>query len=138
MELKLKIFDSDGNQINIGDKLLIQSKRNDTLTFYATAQLINGQIFPFDQFVYDRIIKVDEIPTDCKYVPAKIEQGFPEYWMNPNVELHLIEKGKLDKWRLDTGVFNMNKFYKIEPTGICYKTNSKCIYGCKGLCKESC
>ena len=82
--MKLQIFDSKGVELKIGDKVKIQSKRYANLTFYATVQVINGQLFPFKTFSFDRITKVDQIPPDCRYKPCSVSDNAPEYWMHPN------------------------------------------------------
>jgi len=109
--MKLQIFDTEGTELLINDLVQIQSKRNNTLTFYAKVQIINGQLYPFNMFSYDRIIKVKEIPQDCKHVEEK--NGLTEYWMNPKIELKEIEEGRRDKWRMDNLTFENNQFYKV-------------------------
>ena len=74
--MKLKIFDTNGTELNIGDLVQIQEKRNDGLTFYSRVQVLNGQLYPFNKFAYDRIFKIDEIPADLEYLPDKKLQDF--------------------------------------------------------------
>lgn len=109
--MEIKIFDSEGTELQPGDLLQLQDKRNGTLTFYATLQVIDGQVFPFNTFSFDRAIKVIGLPAECKHCEAK--DGKPEYWMHPQVELALIEEERLDKWRMDTLMFEHNKFFKV-------------------------
>lgn len=112
--MKLEIFDSIGTKLEINDLVKIQHERNGTLTFYTRVQIINGQIYPINKFSFDRIIKVDSIPTDCKYCQANIENNFPEYWMHPAQELELIEKKRLDTWRMNVLSFENNHFMKVS------------------------
>lgn len=109
--MKLQIFDSIGIELFINDLVQIQSKRNGTLTFYAKVEIINGQLYPFNMFAYDRIVKVDKIPEDCKHAEAK--NGLTEYWMNPRIELKEIEEGRRDEWRMNVLTFENNNFYKV-------------------------
>lgn len=111
--MEIKIFDSLNNELKPGDKVMLQAERNGTLTFYTTIQIINNQIFPLNKFYFDRMIKVDSIPNDCKYAPAKTENNFPEYWMHPKIELMLIKENRLNKWKHDVLYFENNSFYKI-------------------------
>ena len=110
--MKLQIFDTNNTELKIGDLVKIQHERNNTLTFYTRVQIIKGQIFPFNNFVFDRIIKIDSIPDDCKHAPAK--NNFPEYWMHPKQELILIEEKRLDKWKWDSLMFEHNSFYQVS------------------------
>lgn len=110
--MKLQIFDTEGTELFINDLVKIQSKRNGTLTFYAKVEIINGQLYPFNMFSYDRILKVAEVPQDCKYVEAK--NGLTAYWMNPRIELKEIEEGRRDAWRMNVLTFENNKFYKVS------------------------
>lgn len=109
--MKLQIFDSNGTELNINDLLMIQDKRNDGLTFYTRLQVINGALYPLDKFCFDRIIKINELPGDCRHIPAKGTD--PEYWMTPRAEIYLIESGKLEKWKHDSLFFESNSFYKV-------------------------
>lgn len=111
--MKIKIFDSNGIELTIGDKVKLQKQRNGKLTFYTTIQIIDGQIFPFNRFCFDRMIKVDVIPAGCKYKGADIETNSPEYWMHPDTELELIDKKKLDKWIMDVCSFEHNVFFEV-------------------------
>jgi hypothetical protein len=111
--MRLQIFDSNGTELKVGDKALMQQRTNEKLAFYATIQIIDGQLYPFNKFSYDRIIKVDKIPSDCSYSPADIESGQPEYWMHPATELYLIENERLEKWRMDIVFFEHNNFFKV-------------------------
>lgn len=113
--MKLQIFDSNGTELKVGDKVKLQEQRNGMLTFYTTIQVIDGQIFPLNKFCFDRMIKVDKIPTDCKYAQPDIERNFPEYWMHPKMELELIEKDRLDKWRMEICSFEHNSFFRVLP-----------------------
>lgn len=109
--MKLQIFDALGIELFINDLVQIQSKRNNTLTFYAKVQIINGQLYPFNMFSYDRIVKVEKVPQDCKHIEEK--NGLTEYWMNPKIELKEIEEGRRDAWRMNILTFENNKFYKV-------------------------
>ncbi len=111
--MKIRIFDTNGTELKIGDLVQIQDKRNDGLTFYSTVQIINGQIYPFNKFVYDRIIKIDEIPSECNHCKANEKENSPEYWIKKNVEVKIIEEGRLDKWRMDCVLFDRNSFYEV-------------------------
>lgn len=111
--MKLTIFDSEGTPLKVGDILKLQEKRNGTLTFYSTVQIIDGQLYPFNKFCFDRAIKVDSIPEDCKKTEAK--EDLPEFWMHPKTELYLIEQGKMERWRMDNLMFENNKFFRVEP-----------------------
>lgn len=112
--LTIEIKDSLGNILSIGDKVMLQEKRNGNLTFYTTIQVVNGQLYPINKFCFDRIVKVDSIPEDARYAPAKAEENMPEYWMHPNIELYLIEENKLNKWRLDVLLFEHNNFITVK------------------------
>lgn len=112
--MKIKIFDSIGNELNIGDLVQLQEERNGTLTFYTRIQVINGSLFPINKFCFDRMIKVDSIPSDCNHCEAKPENNFPEYWMHPKTELYLIENNHLNQWKMDKLMFDENLFMKIE------------------------
>lgn len=110
--MKLQIFDTEGAELFINDLVQIQSKRNGTLTFYAKVQIINNQLYPFNMFSYDRIVKIKEVPQDCKHVEKK--DGLTEYWMHPKTELIEIEEGRRDTWRMNNLTFDNNKFYKVS------------------------
>ena len=110
--MNIQIFDAVGVELQTGDTVMIQEKRNEGLTFYAKVQLLDGALWPFNKFAYDRIVKVDTLPADVKHIPAK--EKTPEYWMHPRTELHMIEKNALDKWRLDVLTFENNNFYKLS------------------------
>jgi hypothetical protein len=112
--MKLEIFDSIGTKLEINDLVKIQHERNGTLTFYTRVQIINGQIYPINKFSFDRIIKVDSIPTDCKYCQPNIENNFPEYWMHPSQELQLIKEKRLDTWRMNVLSFEYNHFMRVS------------------------
>lgn len=111
--MKLKIFDTNGTELNIGDLVQIQEKRNDGLTFYSRVQVLNGQLYPFNKFAYDRIFKIDEIPSECKHCQANEKENTPEYWMKKEVEVKLVEEGRLEKWRMDSVIFERNTFYEV-------------------------
>ena len=85
--MKLKIFDSNKKELQLNDLVIIQDKRNDDLTFIAKVQIINGQIFPFNKFSFDRILFCENIPENYKY--AEKTDLMPEYWINPKIELKL-------------------------------------------------
>ena len=110
--MKLQIFDSNSHEVQINDLVKIQHERNNTLTFYTRVQIIDGQIYPFNKFTFDRIIKVNSIPDGCNHAPAK--NDFPEYWMHPKTELHLIEEKMLERWKWDALLFERNLFYKVS------------------------
>ena len=111
--MKLKIFDTNRAELNIGDIVQVQEKRNDGLTFYTRVQIINGQLYPFNRFAYDRVFKVDEVPSDCKHCQANEKENMPEYWMRNEVEVKLVEEGRLEKWRMDSVFFDRNSFYEV-------------------------
>lgn len=110
MEIKIKIFDSEGTPVNIGDVLKIQHRSNVGLTFYAKAQIFNGGIFPFNFFAFDRIIKVENVPIECKHITGK--EKAPEYWMHPKTELYILENEGLEKWKLDVFMFERSSFFE--------------------------
>lgn len=110
--MKLRVFDSTNQELQLNDLVMIQDKRNGGLTFYSRVQLINKTLFPFNKFAFDRIVKIDAIPKGCKHVEAK--NGMPEYWMNPKAELYLIETNQLEKWRMNVLMFERNSFIQIE------------------------
>lgn len=109
--MKVQIFDSLGFEVKLGDLVQIQERRNGNLTFYSRVQIINGQLHPFFNFVYDRVVKVSQVPEDCKYSPAK--DKMPEYWMHPNQELALIKEGDFNKWLMNALLYENNDFIKI-------------------------
>jgi hypothetical protein len=111
--MKLKIFDTNREELNIGDIVQVQEKRNCGLTFYTRVQIINGQLYPFNRFAYDRVFKVDEVPSDCKHCQANEKENMPEYWMRNEVEVKLVEEGRLEKWRMDSVFFDRNSFYEV-------------------------
>lgn len=111
--MTIEVYDSEGTLLKVGDKVKIQEKRNNGLTFYTTVQVINGQLFPFNKFCFDRIVKVDLIPEGCSHSPQNIENSFPEYWMHPNEELHLVEADRLSSWRDHALRFEYNPFFKV-------------------------
>lgn len=111
--MKLKIFDTNGLELNIGSFVEIQhSGNNDGLTFYTSVQVIEGQLYPFNKFRHDRILKINEIPSDCIHCLAK--GNLPEYWIKRNVELKLIEEKRLEKWKIDSLSFERNSFYEVS------------------------
>jgi len=109
--MKIEIFDSLGNQLYIGNLVKIQHQYNGTLTFFARVEIVNGQIFPICNFMYDRIFKVDRIPENCNHVEAR--GNMPEYWVNRNVEIQLINDDLLDKWRMDALCVEHNSFIRV-------------------------
>jgi len=121
--MKVTLLDSEGTELQIGDLLQLQHKSNGYmggtthgLTFYTRLQFIGDILYPLlNGFHFDRIIKVDTLPDieDLKHCEAK--NGQPEYWMHPKVEMHLIEEGKLDKWKMDNLMFSYNSFIKLQP-----------------------
>lgn len=110
--MTIKIFDTAGNELKLGDFVQIQERRNDTLTFFCRVEIVNDKLWPLDAFCFDRIFKIDSVPSDAKHSEA--EGSTPEYWMHPEVELKLIEEGRHQDWRNDVMYFSTNPFYKIS------------------------
>jgi len=110
--MRLTIFDSEGTPLKVGDLVMIQEKRNDGLTFFSRIAIKCGRISPLDKFAFDRIVKIDKIPDECRHVTETDET--PEYWMHPNTELRLINDDRLEKWKMDRLFFEHNAFYKVE------------------------
>lgn len=79
--MKLQIFDSEGNEVKINDLVLIRSKRSPALGFYARVKVFRGRVFPFSNFAFDNIVKINEVPADA-YHSAETDD-FPEYWISP-------------------------------------------------------
>lgn len=110
--IAIKIKDSTGTQLNIGDTVMLQHKRNENLTFYTTIQVKDGQIYPINKFCFDRMIKVDSIPEDCKHAPAT--DTIAEYWINTKTELYLIDSNQLGKWLCNYIAFErLNDFFEV-------------------------
>lgn len=124
--LALQIFDSLGNMLHPGDMLQIQYSANIPLGFYSRLQVKNGVLFPFCHFTHDRVVKVAELPEGLSHVEET--PTMVEYWINPKTELLLVEKGILDKWKLDNVTFNLSSFYKVveaDLTGATFKPSTK-------------
>ena len=110
--MELQIFDTNGIELNVGDLVAIQQQRNNNLTFYSRVQIIDGQLYPFNKFCYDRIVKIDQVPEGCTHAQQK--GNFPEYWINKKQELIMIDEGKLEKWILDSIVFDRSSFFRVK------------------------
>ena len=121
--MKVTLLDSEGTELKIGDLLLLQHKSNGYmgsqthgLTFYTRLQFIGDKLYPlFNGFHFDRVVRIDSLPEIEDLRQKKKKNDFPEFWMHPKAEMHLIEEGKLDKWKMDNLMFSHNSFIKLQP-----------------------
>jgi hypothetical protein len=109
--MKIQIFDSLGNELQIGDMVMLQDYRNYNLTFYTKIQVQNGRLYPLHFFCFNRIILVESIPNNCSYVAAK--DNTPEYWIDRETALKQINEQQLKQWITDYVLFQNNNFIKI-------------------------
>ena len=106
--IKIKLFDSVGTELNLGDFVKIQEHRNKSLTFYTKLEIYKRHLFPLQFFSYDRIIKIDELPEGVNPIsdsPIPCWMGFES--------LQEIEPERLDIWRLKALTFNENPFIEV-------------------------
>lgn len=121
--MKVTLLDSEGTELQIGDLLMLQHKSNGYmggsthgLTFYTRLQFIGDKLYPlFNGFYFDRVVKIDTLPESDELKYAEAKSDTPEYWMHPKIEMHLIEEGKLDKWKMDNLMMSYNSFIKLQP-----------------------
>ncbi len=123
--MKITLLDSEGTELQLGDLLLLQHKSNGNLymgdkryglTFYTRLQFIGDKLYPlFNGFNFDRVVKIDSLPDIDDLRHAEAKNDIPEYWMHPKAEMHLIEEGKLDKWKMDNLMMSYNSFIKLQP-----------------------
>ena len=99
---ELKLLDSLGNVIQLGDMLWVTHASNPKLQFYTRLWYDheNKRLQPYQGFHYDRIVKVDKAPNDAHHVPAR--DVTPEFWIvkklwsTPN-----LDEKQLWKWWVD-------------------------------------
>lgn len=107
--MNIKIFDFNGVELKVGDLVKVKTKSN--YDFYTTIQVINGQLYPFNKFAYDIVLKADSLPVDFLHIEKT--DKMPEYWISKTLKEKLEKENRIDKWRLDCVVFNNNSFYFI-------------------------
>jgi hypothetical protein len=120
--MKVTLLDSEGTELHLGDLLLLQDKSNGYmsgkthgLTFYTRLQFIGDKLYPlFNGFRFDKIVKIDSLPDIYDLRHAEAKDGFPEFWMYPKAEMHLIEEGILDEWKMDNLMMSHNNFIKLS------------------------
>lgn len=111
--INVRILDSIKQETNLWDIVQIQDKDNYRITFYAKVSILNGSIYPFNRFKFDRIIKVNSIPNGSNHCPASKNKNHPEYWINRDVELYIVDNLSLEKWRIDTLMIVHNSFMQF-------------------------
>lgn len=112
--MELHLFDTIGNEIKLGDMLKIgrNLRSGDTpLSFYARCQVVNNQLYPFNKFSFDWIVKVEDVPEGCVHCSEK--QDFPEYWIDKKQYNNLV-KNDLQDWFLDQIRFTDSLFFKVS------------------------
>ena len=111
--MRLRIYGSDGVELNIGDTVRVSNSRNRT-EFYTTVVLHDGRIYPFYCFSYDRVERVEGVPTDA--IPCNNPDGYPA----PMWAVHKEdpdERERMHTWMfeaMDMGE-QRGRFYRIEP-----------------------
>lgn len=115
--MEVEIFDSRGVKLQVGDMLCMQDKWHgqEGLTFFAKLEIDkDGSLFPFNKFAFERITKVDIIPSDAKHCVGNKDTR--EYWISPLFELFLVNENELEKWktnRLGMRLLHENGFLKF-------------------------
>lgn len=109
---QIKLFDSIGQEINVGDILHVTSRSNKFLSFYVRVAIINGVLVPFNYFAYDRMEKVNTVPDGLKQT---FDHG-TDVWVNLWPEnIPQDNKERFEKWYYESLIFQSNPLIKFIP-----------------------
>ena len=104
--MKIIVRDSNGAKLKTGDLLKIQSRNS---VFYTKMQVIKGSLYPFDQFAYDNIVKVESLPD--RAVKSKTDDGV-EFWYSNEVDQSC---NRVQHWIMGSVIFKLleERFYEV-------------------------
>lgn len=123
-ELRLRIFDTKGAELCVGDlvRVIAHSFAGQfSAPFYTYVAIRDGGIYPFSHFSYAYVLKADAVPdgaletTGCDD-PAY--DGLPKAWYHPDdVKSYgeeITDEDVRTQWKYEAMEFERPKFYRVE------------------------
>lgn len=109
----LKLQDSNGNLLNIGDIVRVENGRNDKSVFFAEVKYLEKEqaITPFHTFSFHKFFKVDSVPEGAT---KSTEERYGIWYFKDENKPYDPTSQYLADWRQCEHLLE-NKCYSIQP-----------------------